>query len=1034
VKISRVCIDRPVLATVFSLIILLVGGIAMTRLPNREFPDIDPPIVSVTTVLPGAAPEVVETSVTAPLEDQLIGIEGIRHITSVSSEQVSQVSIEFELTRDVDVAANDVRDRVARARPRLPEEIEAPIVAKQDADAFPIMWIALYGGHQDQIALSTLADTQIKDRLAKLPGVSDVLIAGEQRYSMRVWIDNGRLTSHRLTVSDVAAALERENVDIPSGRIEGVDNEFTVRTLGELTRPEEYGELIVAMVDGAPVRLRDVAEVAIGPEDERKIVRFNREPAVALGIVKQSKANTLDVADAVKAELVNVQKILPPGVVLDKAFDSSIFIERSLADVRETIIESILLVVAVIWLFLRTFRATIVPTVAIPVSIVGTFWVLDVLGYSINTLTLMGFTLAIGLVVDDAIIVLENITRWVEEGHPPMEAARRGMDQIGFAVIAATISTLAVFLPLAFLGDKTGRLFREFGVTVASAVGISGFVALTLSPALCARILRAHAPERGLKHALARGFEAIEHGYARTLRPALDHRGLVLLVGAAWVVLGILLLGWMDREFIPTADRGAVQTFSRAPEGSTMEYTDRYQRMAEDIVLGTPEVEKTFSVVALGRGAPGHVTEGAMFTTLRPWDVRERSQQVVVDELREKMWSIPGMTAFPLNPPALARGQGAPISLVLQGPDATRLAHYAEEILQKSHAIPGVVNLQSDLIINKPQLEVVIDRNRASDLGVSVREIATTLQTLLGGADVSRFKLGGETYDVIVRLEADQRSQPRDLYRLYVHGRDGQLVPLASVVRARESVTARGLPHFDRLRSATVTASLAQGAPLGAALERMRDIAEDVLPEDEGYRVTFSGESEDYFSSESALTFAYALAVVIVFLTLAGQFDSFFHPITIMVGVVLSFTGALVALELTGSSLNLFSQIGLVMLVGLVTKNSILIVEFANQLRAEGKELVAATVEASQKRFRPILMTAVSTIVGILPIALGLGAGGESRAPLGIAVVGGMFFSTLLTFYVVPAAYVGLDRLRRRRPAARAEAVPAEVASAPSRG
>ena len=1029
-KISRVCIDRPVLATVFSLIILLLGGIAMTRLPNREFPDIDPPVVSVTTVLTGAAPEVVETSVTAPLEDQLIGIEGIRHITSLSSEQVSHVTVEFDLSRDVDIAANDVRDRVARARDLLPEEVEEPIVAKQDADAFPIIWIALYGAGNDQIELSTLAETQIKDRLAKLPGVSDVLIAGEQRYSMRVWIDNGRLTAQRLTVADVANALQRENVDIPSGRIEGVDNELTVRTLGELTRPEEYGEIIIAMVDGAPVRLRDVAEVAIGPEDERKIVRFNREPAVALGIVKQSKANTLDVAEAVKAELASIQPTLPAGVLLDKAFDSSIFIERSLADVRQTIVESILLVVAVIWLFLRTFRATIVPTVAIPVSIVGTFWVLDLLGYSINTLTLMGLTLAIGLVVDDAIIVLENITRWVEDGHPPLEAARKGMDQIGFAVIAATISALAVFLPLAFLGDKTGRLFREFGVAVATSVGISGFVALTLSPALCARILRAPGEERGIKKLLGRGFDAIESFYGRTLRPAIAHRGLMILVGAGWLALGFVMLGWMDREFIPTSDRGTIMTFSRAPEGSTIDYTDRYQRMAEDIVLDTPEVEKTFSVVALGRGAPGQVTDGAMFTTLHPWENRERSQQAVVDELRGRMWNIPGMTSFPINPPALSQGEGHPISLVLQGPDATELAHYAQEVVHRGQAIPGVVNLQSDLIINKPQLEVTIDRDRASDLGVSVREIATTLQTLLGGDDVSRFKLGGETYDVIVRLSRDQRSQPHDLYRLYVHGRDGQLVPLASVVRARESVTPRGVPHFDRLRSATVTASLAQGAPLGGALEQMRDIAEEILPDDQGYRVTFSGESEDYFSSGNALVFAYALAVVIVFLTLAGQFDSFFHPITIMIAVALSFTGALVALEMTGRSLNLFSQIGLVMLVGLVTKNSILIVEFANQLRAEGKDLVAATIEASQKRFRPILMTAVSTIVGILPIALGLGAGGESRAPLGIAVVGGMFFSTLLTFYVVPAAYVALDRLRRRTaPAAGAAPAHAPVPS-----
>jgi multidrug efflux pump len=1013
VKLSHICIERPVLAVVMSLVIVLLGGISLTRLTNREFPDIDPPVVSVTTVLTGAAPEVVETSVTAPLEDQLIGIEGIRHISSVSSEQVSQITIEFELSRDVDAAANDVRDRVARARQLLPEEIEEPVVAKQDADAFAIIWIALYGGNKSQVEISTIAETQIKDRLSKLPGVSDVIIAGEQRYSMRVWIDNARLTAFGLTVSDVADALGRENVDIPSGRIEGTDAEFTVRTLGELTTPEEYGELVVAMKEGAPIRLRDVAEVAVGPEDERKIVRFDKQPAVGLGIVKQSQANTLDVAEAVTAELARIVPTMPPGVELVKAFDSSVYIEQSLADVRQTIGEAIVLVVVVIWLFLRTFRATIVPALAIPVSLIGTFYVLDLLGFSINTLTLMGLTLAIGIVVDDAIIVLENVTRWIEEGTPPMEAARRGMDQIGFAVIAATVSVLAVFLPLAFLSDKTGRLFREFGITIATAVGISGFVALTLSPSICARVLRPHAAETGFKRLLARGFDWLEAGYGKLLVPALRHRALVLLGGAVWVALGGLLLWTLPREFIPVDDRGAIWSFTRAPEGSTIEYTDRYQKMAEDIVLATPGVEKTFSVVALGIGAPGQVTEGAMFTTLVPTGVR-RSQQEIVDALRGEFAKIPGFWAFPMNPPALAQGQGNPISLVIQGPDVVALARYANEILGKARAVPGVVNLQTDLLINKPQLEVVIDRNRASDLGVPVREIATTLQILLGGLDLSRFKLGGETYDVIVRLGREQRTKPTDLYRLYVRGRSGLLIPLASVVRAEETVSARGLPHFDRLRSATITGALAQGYPLGAALDQLRAIAEDVLP-DEGYQVTFSGESEDFYESGNALMFAYLLAVVIVFLVLAAQFDSFLDPLTIMIAVVLSFTGALLTLWLLGDSLNLFSQIGLVMLVGLVTKNSILIVEFANQLRAEGKELLAATIEASQKRYRPILMTAVCTIVGILPIALGTGAGGESRAPLGVAVAGGMLFSTILTFFVVPAAYVTLARLREGR-------------------
>ncbi len=1035
-KLPRICIDRPVLAVVMSLVILLLGGIAMRRLPNREFPDIDPPVVSVNTVLPGAAPEVIETSVTSPLEDQLIGIEGIRHITSLSTEQLSTITIEFALSRDVDAAANDVRDRVARARRLLPEEVEEPIIAKQDADAFPILWVALFGGDKSQVELSTLAETRIKDRLGKLPGVSDVIIAGEQRYSMRVWIDNARLTAYRLTVADVAGALERGNVDIPSGRIEGADTEFTVRTMGELRSPDEYGALVVATVGGAPIRLRDVAEVKIGSEDERKIVRFNREPAVGLGVVKQAKANTLDVAEAVKAELREIEPILPPGVRLEKAFDSSVFIERSLADVRTTILESIVLVVIVIWLFLRTFRATIVPTLAIPVSLVGTFFVLDLLGFTINTLTLLGMTLAIGIVVDDAIIVLENITRWIEEGTPPMEAARRGMDQIGFAVIAATISVLAVFLPLAFLSDKTGRLFREFGITVATAVGISGFVALTLSPAVCARLLRPHSSETGLKRLLARGFDAVERGYGRLLAPALRHHRLVLLGGLAWAALGYVLLQAIPREFIPVDDRGAVRTFTRAPEGSTIDYTDRYQQMAEGIVLDTPEVEKTFSVVALGRGYPGQVTEGAMFTTLQPWEERARSQQVIVDELRGRLATIPGFVAFPQNIPALAQGQGNPISLVIQGPDIEALARYADEIIARGREVPGVVNLQTDLVINKPQLEVTIDRNRASDLGVPVRDIATTLQILLGGLDLSRFKLGGETYDVIVRLERDQRQNPNDLYRLYVRGRDRQLVPLVSVATARETVAPRGVPHFDRLRAATVTGALASGVPLGGALARMQAIAEEVLPAGQGYQVTFSGESADFFESSNALAFAYALAVVIVFLVLAAQFDSFLHPLTIMVAVVLSFTGALLALRLTGDTLNLFSQIGLVMLVGLVTKNSILIVEFANQLRAEGVPLLAAVQEASQKRFRPILMTAVSTIVGILPIALGAGAGGEARAPLGIAVAGGMLFSTLLTIFVVPAVYVSMEHLRaaatgRRRGAGDSGGTPGRVMELP---
>jgi multidrug efflux pump len=1029
VKFSEVCIDRPVLSTVMSLAILVFGAISLSRLPNRELPEVDPPIVSVLTVFPGAAPEVVETSVTQVLEDEIIAIEGIRHVTSNSREQASQITIEFDLSRDIDAAAADVRDRTARVRRLLPEEAEEPVVSKAEADARAVLWIALSGGGLDQVALSTLADTQVRDRLAKLPGVARVIFSGERRYSMRVWIDRYRLISHRLTIADVAAALRRENVDIPSGRVESADREFTVRTLGELKTPAEFGALIVANVEGQPVRLADLGRVEVGPQNERGLVRFNGIPAIGLGVVKQSKANTLDVVRAAKAELAAVAPQLPPGVQATVAFDSSTFIERSITDVTRTIFEAGLLVLVVIYLFLRSTRATLIPAAAIPVSIIGCLSFLYFAGYSINTLTLMGLTLAIGLVVDDAIVVLENISRWIEEGTPRMEAARRGMAEISFAVIASTVSTVAVFLPLAFLTDTTGRLFREFGVTVATAVAISGFVALTLSPALCARVLRSgHVVEHGVKLALARASDGLTATYARALAPTLRRAGLAAVVGVLWVALGFVLLRTIEQEFVPIADRATVVSFTRAPEGSTLEFTSRYQEEVEAILRSVPEVRTSFSIVSLGFGAPGLVNEGIVFSSLVPWEQRDRSQMEIVGELFPRYSEIPGVQAFPVNPATLGQNvRAAPVSLVVQGPDVRSLASYADEIARRAQQLPGFVNVQSDLLLNKPELEVQIDRERASDLGVSVREIASTLQILLGGLDLSTFKLEGETYDVIAQLERTERSKPRDLYGLYVRGKDGRLISLASLVRVREAIAPRGLPHYDRLRSATVTANLVSGTPLGTSLERMEATAKDVLPE--GYRTTWSGESEQFFESGNAIVFAYLLAVVLIYLVLAAQFESFVDPLIILVAVALSFTGALLSLTLVGHTLNLFSEIGLVMLVGIVTKNSILIVEFANQLRERGLGLYDAVMQASRTRFRPILMTALSTIAGITPIALGIGAGGEARAPLGVAVVGGMFFSTILTYFVVPAVYLGTVLLRERL--ARGRVAPA---GAPARG
>jgi multidrug efflux pump len=1019
-KISGHSIERPVLATVMSLVIVLTGVIALPRLANRELPDVDPPVVSVATIYTGAAPEVVETSVTQPLEDELIGIDGIRHITSVSREQVSEISIEFELARDVDEAANDVRDRVARVRGTLPDEVEDPVVAKSDADAAPIIWMALASERYGQLELSNIAETRLKDRLSKLPGVATVIIAGERRHAMRVWIDNVRLTATNLTIGEVEQALARENVDLPSGRVEGARREFTVRTLGEVATAEEFGALIVAERGGEVIRLRDVARVEVGPEDDRNFVRFNGQPAVALGVVRQSKANTVSVADAVLAEIEVLRRELPADVSLEVAYDQSTFIRRSVAEVTRTIFEAVLLVVAVIYLFLRSFRATLVPAVAIPVSVVGTFAFLDFFGFSINTLTLMGLTLAIGLVVDDAIVVLENVTRWVEGGTPPRKAAHEGMAEISFAVLATTVSVIAVFLPLAFLTDQTGRLFREFGVTVAAAVAISGFVALTLAPMMCARLVRPATAEHGIKLRLERALERLTNGYRRLLDVALAHRRACLAAGAVWFALGLGLLQVAPREFVPTADRGNILVVTEAPEGSTLLDTDRYQREVEAIVQSAPHVAKAFSVVAFANAGPGAVNQGGMFVTLDPWEERDLSQEAIIGTLYPRLHRVPGMLAFPLSPPSLGTSFDAtPVSLVVQGPDIQQLATFASEIVHRAGEIPGVVNARSNLVLNKPQIVVDIDRNRAADLGVSVRTIASTLQILLGGLDLSRFKLEGETYKVMVQLEEEFRRRPGELLELYVRGKNGEIIPLQSVVRVRESTAPRELPHFDRLRSATLSASLLPGTPLGESLDRIKALATEVIGDTPGYRLTFSGESEDFYESGNALAFAYLLAIVIIYLVLAAQFESVFHPVVLMIAVALSFTGALATLWITGDTLNLFSQIGLIMLIGLVTKNSILIVEFANQLREQGRDLASATFEASVTRFRPILMTAISTVVGILPIALGTGAGSELRAPLGVAVAGGMVFSTVLTIFVVPAAYLVLEettaRVRRRR-------------------
>ena len=1007
-QLAETFIRRPVLASMVSLAFVLVGVIAYTRLPVREFPDADPPIVSVSVVLPGASPQVIESAVTDVLEEELSSVEGIRAITSASQEQVSTISIEFTLDRDVEAAAQDVRDRVSRVRGLLPEDIEEPVVAKQEADAFPIMFLALTSDSYSLMELSDIADRQIKPRLQTLAGVSGAPIYGERRFAMRVWLSPRELAARGLTAQDVENAIRTRSVEIPAGRIESDRREFAVRYLGEMKTPREFANLTVASEPGRLVKLGDVARVEPGPEDERSVTRFSQTPAIFIGVVRQSKSNVIEVAEAVQAELPAVQAALPPGVELHMAFDGSVFIQRSITEAQETLLITAGLVILVIFLFLRTLRATIIPALAIPVSIVATFAILAALGYSINTFTLLGLILAIGIVVDDAIIVLENAYRHQEELHKdPETAAIDGTREITTAVIATTIALLAVFSPLLFLTGATGRLFNEFGVAVGGAVLVSGIVALTLTPMLSAKILRHQARESRFSHAIGTVLDGITARYARSLDRILARPMIAVVGGVVMTVGAVLLFFTLEREFVPADDRGFFFTFVVAPEGATVGYTDDYLRRIEAITHADPDVRSTFSVIGFG-GPPSSAFHGVILEDL---EERERSAQEIIGAVQGPYFGVPGVFAFAVNPPAFG-GFQPPIQFVVQHRDFEALVRGMDSLVARANAIPGLMNVDTDLRVTRPELVVSLDRDRAEDLGVPARDIATTLGTLLGGRDVARFSAENELYDVILRLDPEERATPSDIGGLQVRGRDGALVPLDAVTRVEERVGPRQLNHYDRVRAFTLSASLAPGFTLGEALDSLNAAAAAVLPP--GSAVELAGESREFEESGGALYFAFVLALVFVFMVLAAQYESLVHPFTVLLAVPLAVTGALAALWLAGSTLNVYSQIGMILLIGLVSKNSILLVTYANDMRAKGVDALSAMREAGRIRLRPILMTSVASIFGALPIALGLGAGAGSRRPLGYAIVGGLIVSTLLTLYLVPAVFVLFERLRDR--------------------
>ncbi len=1018
--LSDTSIRRPVLTSMVAAALVLFGFLSFTRLSVRELPDVDPPIVSVSVFLRGANPRVMETTVTDILEEELSTLPGVRTLTSSSGEQSSNITIEFTLDRDLELAAQDVRDKVARVRGRMPQDILEPVVAKQEADAQPFMWMAVAGDNYDLLQLSDIADRVVKRRLQSLPGVGRAQIAGERRYSMRVWLNSRELAARGLTVQEVIAAIRTRNVEVPAGRIESERREFTVRSLGELKTPDEFGALVVSSADGQVIRLRDLARVELGAENDRWSLRYNGESAVAIGVVRQSKANLIEVSDAVRAELPTIQAALPPGISINIGFDQALFVRRSIQEAEETLVLAAVLVVFIIFIFLRNIRATIIPGLAIPTSIMAAFAVLYALGFTINNFTLLALILGIGIVVDDAIIVMENAYRHQEElGEDPMTAATKGTREIAFAVIATTVALVAVFTPLAFLQGTAGRLFNEFGIALAGAVVVSSFVALSLTPMLSAKILRVPAAHGKLFLLFEHTFEGIAALYRKSLAVAIHHRLLVVSAGVASVLLAVFVFTRLEREFLPPEDRGAIVTFLVAPEGSSLEYTQGYQLQVDEILARVPEIESYFSIT----GFFGGVNNGIVFARLSDWGDRERSVDEVLAEIRPQLFAIPGLFAFASAPAAI--GFGSPVNYVVRHPDFDSLAVAMDRMTARARQIPGLLNVDTNLRVNKPELTVSYERDRAEDAGVAIADVSNALQALLGGQRVSTFTRENKLYDVIVQLEPTERATPGDMSGIYVRGRQGTLVSLDAVARVDEGIGPRQLNHFDRVPSFTLTAALQPGLTLGQAIDSLNAAAAEVLPP--GSTTALAGESRELEESGNALYFAFILALVVVYMVLAAQFESLVHPFTVLLAVPLAVTGALVTLLAAGSTLNLFSQIGMILLIGIVTKNSILLVEYANQLKGRGLDSVEAMLEAGRIRLRPILMTSVATIFALMPIALGLGAGAASRRPLGYAVVGGLVFSTVLTLYLVPAVYTLFDALGARLRSRKAVVEPIEA-------
>ncbi|WOB06319.1 efflux RND transporter permease subunit [Piscinibacter gummiphilus] len=999
-KLSDVTIRRPVFATVLSLLLILIGAVSFTRLQVREYPRIDEPVVNVSTKLIGASSEVIESQVTKPLEDSIAGIDGVEIITSISRSEQSQITVRFKLEKNPDDAAADVRDRVSRVRARLPDAIDEPVIAKVEADATPTIWLAFTSETLSPLQVTDVVNRIVKPRLQTVSGVADVQVNGDRKFSMRIWLDPDKLASYRLTVQDVEDALRKQNLEVPAGRIESQQREFSVTARTDLNTEAQFGAVALKTVNNYTVRLRDVARIEQAAASERSSVRLNGVPSISAGVIRQATANPLEVSSGVRTMLPKLQQDLPPGINVQVANDNSVFIDKSVKSVFRTITEAVVLVALVVFLFLRHLRAAVIPLVTIPVSLVGTFAIMALAGFTINTLTLLALVLAIGLVVDDAIVVLENIFRHIEDGMSPFQAALKGAKEIGFAVVAMTMTLAAVFAPLAFAPGRTGRLFTEFALTLAGAVIVSGFVALTLTPMMCSKLLRHEAKPTRFDVLMEAGLDRVTRAYGRALRWTLAHRWVVLVVMVASAAGSWQLFRTAKSELAPLEDRGVILATINAPDGSTLDYTARYLRAIEGIGRDYPEFDRVFVVA----GNPT-VSQGVSFLRTVDWDERDRSTLELARQLQPRFAGLPGVTAFPVTPPSLGQGfRERPINYVIVTNDSyDNLSRVTQQMLAEMAKNPGFVQPDTDLRLNKPEIFLEVDRDRAADAGVSVDQVARTVETMLGGRAVTRYKRDAEQYDVLVQTEMRGRTTPEDIDKLFVRGRGDAMVPLSSLVKVRESVSPRELNHFNQRRSVAITSNLAPGYSLGEALQFMDDTARKVLKP--GYSTELNGVSREFRSSSGALGLVFALALLFIFLVLSAQFESFVDPFVIMLSVPLSMVGALAALQLAGGTLNVYSQIGLITLVGLITKHGILIVEFSNQLRQQGRSVFDAVTEAAALRLRPILMTTGAMVLGALPLALAEGAGAESRQQIGWVIVGGMSLGTLLTIFVVPTVY-----------------------------